>query len=189
MSDPLTAEERQVLLQIARQAMEAAVRGKRLPRLDLDSLSSRLRQKEASFVTLTIHGALRGCIGALEPSVPLAEDVRQHAVAAALQDYRFLPVDAAELPYINIEISRLTIPQPLEYKSPDELIKKLIVGEDGVILMDSGRKATFLPQVWEKLPNPVDFLEHLCQKMGAPADLWRRKSLQVYIYHVEEFHE
>lgn len=189
MTDPLNSDERQELLRIAREAMSAAVRGERLPRLDLDALPPRLRQKEASFVTLTIHGALRGCIGALEPSMPLAEDVRQHAVAAALQDYRFLPVEAAELPFIQIEVSRLTIPQKLEYNGPEDLLKKLAVGMDGVILVDGARRATFLPQVWEKLPNPVDFLEHLCQKMGASADLWRRKSLQVFTYHVEEFHE
>ena len=189
MSDPLSGEDRQTLLKLAREAMSAAVRGERMPHLNLEGLPPQLRKVESSFVTLTIKGALRGCIGALEPSMPLAEDVRQHVVAAALQDYRFQPVRADEVPVINIEISRLTLAQPLSYSSPEDLISKLRVGVDGVILTDGYRRATFLPQVWEKLPDPVDFLDHLCQKMGAQADLWRRKPMQVYVYQVEEFHE
>lgn len=86
--DRLSPEERGILLKLARQAMEAAVKGESLPPLALEDLPARLRQLGASFVTLTSHGELRGCIGALEPYLPLAEDVREHAVAAALQDYR-----------------------------------------------------------------------------------------------------
>jgi AmmeMemoRadiSam system protein A len=110
-------------------------------------------------------------------------------VAAALQDYRFPPVPLEELPEIEIEISRLTTPQPLEYADATDLVSALRPGVDGVTLRDGWRRATFLPQVWEKLPDPEMFLSHLCDKMGAAPDLWRRKKLDVSIYQVEEFHE
>ncbi|GAB4428252.1 MAG: hypothetical protein Kow002_17120 [Anaerolineales bacterium] len=188
-ADKLTSEEKNVLLRLAREALERGVNGEKLPPLNLESLSPRLRADGASFVTLTKNGNLRGCIGALEPCQPLAEDVREHAVAAALNDFRFPPVSPEELPDIQIEISRLTIPEPLTYQNPEELLKKLRPGIDGVLLCDGSRRATFLPQVWKKIPAPAVFLDHLCQKMGAPHGLWREKKLDVSIYQVEEFHE
>lgn len=189
MDDQLTAEEKQALLRLARQALEHGVRGERLPPLELKSLPPRLQAEGASFVTLTVQGALRGCIGTLEPYQPLAEDVCEHAVAAALQDYRFLPVQPDELKDIHIEISRLTIPAPLAYTTPEDLLAKLRPGVDGVVLRDGIRRATFLPQVWEKVSGAAEFLDQLCLKMGAEPDLWRRKHLEVLIYQVEEFHE
>lgn len=189
MADQLTTEEKQILLRLARQALELGVRGEELLPLNPESLSPCLREEGASFVTLTERGALRGCIGALEPYQPLAEDVREHALAAALNDYRFPPVQPAELGEIQIEVSRLTLPVPLDYTSPEELVSKLHPGVDGVILRDGSRRATFLPQVWEKIPKTEDFLDNLCYKMGVPVDLWRRKHLEVLIYQVEEFHE
>lgn len=187
--DNLTPEEKQTLLKLARQALEHAVRGQPLPDLDLPSLTPRLRDKGAAFVTLTIDGDLRGCIGALEAYQPLAEDVREHAVAAALNDFRFPPVQPEELEQINVEVSRLTEPKPLAYRTPEELLAGLRPGVDGVVLRDGVRRATFLPQVWEKVPDPAQFLEHLCLKMGESPDLWRRKKLEVLVYQVEEFHE
>jgi uncharacterized protein len=189
MEDRLSDDEKYILLGLARQALLDAVNNCPLSPLDLNSLPESLQKPGASFVTLTWRGNLRGCIGALEPYVPLAEDVREHARAAALEDYRFPPVRPAEVEEILIEISRLTIPQPLQYEGPVDLLDKLQPGVDGVILVDGFHRATFLPQVWDKLPDKVTFLEHLCQKMGAPEDIWRRKKLQVSIYQVEEFHE
>jgi hypothetical protein len=189
MSDQLTTEEKQILLRLARQALEAGVRGEKLPPLDWESLPPRLREEGASFVTLTEQGNLRGCIGALEPYQPLAEDVREHAVSAALEDYRFRPVQPAELGRIRLEVSRLTVPVPLDYSAPEHLLQKLRPHVDGVVLRDGPRRATFLPQVWEKIPDPADFLDNLCYKMGAAADTWRRKHLDVLIYQVEEFQE
>jgi len=189
MEDHLSEEERDLLLKLARQALDEGVHGKPLLNLDLQAIPPRLREPGASFVTLTVRGELRGCIGALEPYLPLAEDVRQHAVAAALEDYRFPPVNPMELPTIKIEVSRLTIPQPLEYQSPQDLLIRLRPNVDGVIVRDGMQRATFLPQVWEKLPEPEIFLDHLCQKMGAPANLWRLRHLKVLTYQVEEFHE
>ncbi len=189
MTRPLTPSEQNLLLQIARQALENAVRGKPLPELNLNELPEALQELGASFVTLTIDRHLRGCIGALDPYQPLAKDVQEHAVAAGLQDFRFPRVTPDELPRIEIEVSALTPRKPLKYTSPEELATKLRPKVDGVILQDVFKKATFLPQVWEKLPEPVEFLTHLCLKMGSPGDLWRKKHLDVYTYQVQEFHE
>lgn len=189
MSDQLTTEEQELLLQLARQALEEGVSGGQLESIDMEDLPPRLRRDGVSFVTLTSGGRLRGCIGALEANHPLAEDVRQHAVAAALHDYRFPPVQIEELEDISIEISHLTEPKPLEYIDPDDLLTLIHPGVHGVVIRDGMRRATFLPQVWEKIPEPESFLSSLCQKMGASPDLWRRKIIEVLIYQVEEFRE
>ena len=189
MEDKLTPEEQKTLLHLAREALQYGVKGKRLPSLDDSVLTPRLREDGASFVTLTEAGQLRGCIGALEPYQSLAEDVREHAVSAALEDPRFPPVSESEVGRINIEISRLTRPVPLQYQDADDLLSRLRPHVDGVILRDAFRRATFLPQVWEKIPDPADFLDNLCFKMGATSDLWRKKHLELLVYQVEEFHE
>lgn len=189
MHERLTLEEQRTLLQLAREAMERGVRGEMLPPLDWSTLTENLREEGSSFVTLTKQGELRGCIGSLEPYQPLAEDVREHSVAAALKDPRFPPVREEELGEIQIEVSRLTRPVPLEYKDDSDLLSKLIPHVDGVIVRDGFHRATFLPQVWEKIPAPASFLDNLCYKMGANPGLWRTKHLDVLTYRVEEFHE
>ena len=189
MGEKLTAAEKRTLLRLARQALETGVRGGTLPRLDESSLTPALRAEGASFVTLTVHGNLRGCIGALDSYQPLAEDVREHAVAAALEDHRFPTVLESELEDIEIEVSRLTVPVLLKYADAGDLLAKLHPGLDGVILRDGFHRATFLPQVWEKIPDPLEFLANLCYKMGVAPDTWKRKHLEVLIYQVEEFHE
>lgn len=189
MTRKLNNREQVILISIARHSLEKAVKGEPLPEIKLDDLPPALKEPGASFVTLTIDGRLRGCIGKLDAYQPLARDVQEHAVAAALKDIRFPQVQPAELPHIHIEVSALTPRTPLEYGSPQELAAKLRPNVDGVILQDGQRKATFLPQVWEKLSNPEEFLSHLCMKMGAPGDIWCYKPLQVYIYQVQEFHE
>lgn len=185
----LSQEEKQILLGLAREAIQHAVNRRSLPPLDLDNLPPRLQGLGAAFVTLTKEGELRGCIGTLEAYQPLAEDVREHAAAAALEDFRFPPVRPAEVEQLEIEISRLTEPQPLEYDSPLDLVHKLRPGIDGVVLKDGFRRATFLPQVWEKLPDPALFLDQLCLKMGSQKSAWRTRKLEVLTYQVEEFHE
>ena len=190
MEDKLTFEEQQTLLRLGRAAMERAVRGEKLAPLDEATLSPHLHEQGSSFVTLTIDGQLRGCIGGLEARQSLAEDVRQHAVAAALEDPRFPPVTQDELNGIQIEVSRLTRPHPLEYKDAEDLLSKLRPHVDGVILRDGMyHRGTFLPQVWEKIPDPAEFLNNLCYKMGVSKNLWRNKHLDVLTYEVEEFHE
>ena len=185
----MTADEKQILLRLAREALRRGVEGKEPPAVDLESAPAGLRAPGASFVTLTVRGALRGCIGALEPYQPLAMDVREHALAAALEDPRFPPVTANELDEIDIEISRLTMPASLNYRDTDDLLNRLRPNVDGVILRDGRRRATFLPQVWEKIPDKAEFLDNLCYKMGATPDTWRKKRLEVLTYQVEEFHE
>ena len=189
MPEALNRAERQLLLTIAREAMEAAVRREPVPKLPLDEYPSTLQELGAVFVTLTHKTVLRGCIGALDPYQPLALDVQEHAAAAALNDFRFPQVQPDELAEIEIEISHLTEPKLLDYTDPVDLLKLLHPGVDGVVIKDGHRRATFLPQVWEKVPNPAKFLSQLCQKMGAPPDLWRRKHVDIYTYQVEEFHE
>jgi len=189
MSDLLTLSDQELLLKIARQSLEASVSGKPLPDIDLPQYPPSLQKDGASFVTLTILGNLRGCIGALEAFQPLAIDVQEHAIAAALQDFRFPQVQPSELPHITIEISVLSASVPLHYDHPDDLISRLKPHIDGVVLRDGFRKATFLPQVWEKIPDPEHFLSQLCLKMGTSKDLWRNKHLQIATYQVQEFHE
>jgi AmmeMemoRadiSam system protein A len=190
MQEKLTLEEQSILLRLAREAMERSVRGEALPPLDLASLPARLREEGSSFITLTSGGQLRGCIGALDSYRPVAEDVREHAVAAALYDPRFPSVKEEELSEIQIEISRLTRPIPLEYTDADNLLSKLRPHVDGVVLREGPyHRATFLPQVWEKIPDAAEFLNNLCYKMGLEPDIWRRKHFEVLIYQAEEFHE
>jgi AmmeMemoRadiSam system protein A len=190
MEDKLTSEEQETLLRLARDAITRRVNGEKLMPLDPASLPPHLLEMGASFITLTMDGQLRGCIGALEPYQPLVEDVRQHAVAAALEDPRFPPVQKNELSGIQIEVSRLTRPVPLEYEDAADLLSKLRPHVDGVVLRDGTyRRGTFLPQVWEKISDPAEFLSNLCYKMGVNENLWRSRHLEVFTYEVEEFHE
>jgi len=186
----LSDSDRSTLLRIAREAVTAAANDQPLPSLDLDSLPAALRENRASFITLTIDHELRGCIGGLQAMMPLALDVQQHAAGAAMEDPRFPPVSRTEAPYLRIEISVLTAPEPVPHKSPEELIAALRPGIDGVILKSGWRhKATFLPQAWEKVPDPVLFLEMLSEKMGASPDAWRYPNTEVFRYQVEMFEE
>jgi len=189
MQEKLTLEEQRILLRLAREAMERGVKGEELPCLDPSLLPPSLCEEGSSFITLTVHGQLRGCIGSLNPYQSLAEDVREHAVAAALNDPRFPAVREDELNAIQVEVSRLTRPIPLEYTDANDLLSRLHPYVDGVILRDAFRRATFLPQVWEKIPDPAEFLNNLCYKMGVKHDLWRSKQFEVLTYQVQEFHE
>ena len=132
----------------------------------------------ASFVTLTSGrapgGALRGCIGSLGARRPLRADVEANAVAAALHDPRFAPLTARELDDTVVEVSVLSAPAALPAADEAELLARLRPGVDGVVLSACGRRATFLPQVWEQLPDPADFLARLRRKAGLPADYWGR---------------
>jgi AmmeMemoRadiSam system protein A len=141
------------MITLAREALEAGVRDKSLPPIDYASLPEKFCENGASFVTLTNRGELRGCIGSIEAHQPLAEDIREHAVAAAREDYRFAPVAENELESIDIEVSYLTPLTPLEYEQPEELSSRLTPHVDGVVLRDGWRRATFLPQVWEKIDD------------------------------------
>jgi len=189
VDNELTVEEKNTLLDEARRALELGVIGEPLVPLDLETFSEKLRALGASFVTLTKAGQLRGCIGTLEAYQPLIEDVREHAIAAALNDYRFPSVSPGELDDISIEISYLTQPKILDYQDWEDLINKIEPGIDGVVIKEGIKRATFLPQVWKKIPNPEEFLNQLCAKMGSDPDLWKRKRIEILIYRVEDFFE
>lgn len=130
-----------------------------------------LKIARATFVTLTKGGELRGCIGSLETRRPLGEDVVANARAAALQDSRFTPLSREEFAAVDLEVSLLSAPRRVLFEDHADLIRQLRPGEDGIILEYEGRRATFLPQVWEGLPDPEQFLAHLKQKAEIPADV------------------
>ncbi|HZJ39836.1 MAG TPA: AmmeMemoRadiSam system protein A [Demequina sp.] len=139
----------------------------------------------ASFVTLTEGRALRGCIGSLEARMPLGDDVQANAVAAAVRDPRFPPMDPREIDQVAVEVSVLSPPSPLDVTGFSEAYEALRPGIDGVILEVGMRhRATFLPQVWDELPNPADFLRHLWLKAGVEAGVWHAGTrLQRYSVH------
>ncbi|HHL45557.1 MAG TPA: AmmeMemoRadiSam system protein A [Gammaproteobacteria bacterium] len=185
-SDTLSAEERAILLETARRSiLHGLERGRPLP-IDLSRYPESLRVKRATFVTLHIHGHLRGCIGTLEAVRPLVEDVASNAWAAAFSDPRFPPLARSELDSIQIEISVLSPPQPMAFHSEADLIRQIRPGMDGLILEERGHRGTFLPSVWESLPEPGDFLRHLKQKAGLPPDYWS-DTIKVYRYTTESF--
>lgn len=147
-----------------------------------------LAQRGATFVTLTRDGELRGCIGSLEAWRTLDEDVRANALAAAFHDPRFPPLARAELPLMRIEVSLLAPAEPIDFADEDDAAARLRPGIDGVILENHGRRGTFLPQVWESLPEPRGFLRHLKQKAGLPADYWG-PDVRLYRYEVQKWKE
>jgi len=185
----LSPEDRETLLKLAREAITRAAQKLDPPPVNLSEVSEDLRRDGASFVTLNKRGGLRGCVGSLEPRRALVLDVRENAVNAAMSDPRFPSVRPEELDDLQIEISVLSVPQPLDYSDPNDLIAKLRPGVDGVVIERGWNRATFLPQVWEKLPEPEQFLERLCIKAYLPSDSYLRPGLDVYVYQVEEFEE
>lgn len=185
-SGALTAAERSCLLGVARDAIAQRLRGSRAARIDAQNYSAALREPRASFVTLHLRDRLRGCIGSLEAQRPLVEDVAHNACAAAFNDPRFAPLSAAEFADLSIHIAVLQAPQPLQFDSEAGLRAQLQRGVDGVILQLGERRATFLPSVWESLPEPRDFLNQLKRKAGLPADYWSDE-LRVWRYRTEAF--
>ena len=185
---------KKILLRVARLAIEEEFAGR--PLIDRDALVAQypqLAEKRAVFVTLNKQRSaggyeLRGCIGSIIPVRPLIDDVIHNAKAAAFQDPRFPPLTPAELPLVRIEISILTIPQKVVYTDVDHLRQIIRPGIDGVILRLGDRQATFLPQVWEQLPDFDLFFSHLCQKAGLPGNCLVYHP-EIYIYQVEKFEE
>ena len=188
--DILDARQQDALLALARSAIARAVGATGTREQAADTDDPRLNAPGAAFVTLTQKGILRGCIGHLQAVEALRDSVRNNAINAALHDPRFPPLAAAELAATRIEISVLSAPQPLVCADADELLRVLAGERPGLILTDgSGHRATFLPQVWEQLPNPVDFLAALCRKAGLPPDAWKGGTLRFQRYGVQHFEE
>lgn len=174
------------LLETAEWAIRSALRDGRCPAVDPDAFPEGLRQARASFVTLKRHGELRGCIGSLEAQRPMVADVVENACAAAFRDPRFPPLSEPELAGLFIEISLLTLPEPLNFDSEEELIGQLEPGRDGLILREGWRRGTFLPAVWDSLPEARAFLAHLKLKAGLPPDYWS-DSIEIDRYRTESF--
>lgn len=144
-----------------------------------DEIKEKLKEPRATFVTLTKKGKLRGCMGSLKATRPLYRDVQENAMNAAFNDPRFPRLEREELSNIKIEVSVLSNPEPLEFSSPQDLLKK-IKPNMGIILTKGFASATFLPQVWEELENPRHFLEELSQKAGLSKDAWKESKIQFY---------
>lgn len=192
-SQNLSLEQGQLLVKLARHTLSKKL-AKQLPQNEIDSLKAALtdpcfNSSCGTFVTLTIDGQLRGCIGNLTSNESLASGVRRNAINAAFHDPRFSPLSPSELECVSIEVSILSEPRPLDYRKGDDLLKKLRPNIDGVILRKDLSSATFLPQVWEQLPQPQDFLTHLCLKAGLAADAWQHSELEVSTYQVQYFEE
>jgi len=185
----LSTEEQTYLLNLARETIARAARSQDPPPVDVEGVPEDLQRDRASFVTLNKHGRLRGCIGSLEARRPLVLDVQENAVGAAMRDPRFPSVQPEEIDALTIEISVLSVPEPLDYDGVEDLCSKLRPGVDGVVIERGWHRATFLPQVWEKLADKRQFLQRLCLKAGLAPDDYSRGDLDVYTYQVEKFRE
>ena len=174
--------ENELLLTIARTAIESNFKDE--VKVDKEALvkeNSYLLEQRACFVTLTLDGRLRGCIGSLFAHRSLIDDLIHNSIASAIGDPRFSPLSEDEFKKIKVEISLLTPAEPLQYSDFTDLEKKLIPKKHGVILELNGKRATFLPQVWDQLPTFNDFMVHLCQKAGLePSKLPGLPNIQIY---------
>ncbi len=176
-------EAGETLLQLARGAIESRLFGSARA-VDAPWLA----QAGATFVTLMREGALRGCIGSLEAARPLGVDVSQNALGAAFRDPRFPPLEGAEWPQCRVEVSLLSTPKAIRFADEADLLEQIRAGEDGLILEAEGRRATFLPQVWEGMPDRRQFLRELARKAGLPADV-RLARCKVSRYRVVKWKE
>ena len=183
---PLGEDERRRLLDLAWESIRRGLATGAPSRPDPEAFTGRLREPGAAFVTLHRAGALRGCIGHLEPSQPLVTDVADNAFAAAFRDPRFDPLAEWELEALDLDISVLTPPESMQFRDEADLLSQLRPGTDGLILEDRGRRGTFLPAVWQSLPEPELFLAELKRKAGLPAAYWS-PTIKVSRYRTETF--
>jgi len=183
-------EYEKILPQIARKAVLEEFTGEVLiNKQELYSTYPELKEKRATFVTIeTKEGELRGCIGTLTPHRPLLEDVIHNAKAAAFNDYRFSPMNLEEMEDVTFEVSILSLPEPVSYYDEEDLKDKIIPFEHGVVLDYNGYRATFLPQVWEKLPDFDQFFAHLCLKAGLSSNCLELHP-DIYRYTVTDIKE
>lgn len=181
----MTEQERgKMLLTIARGSIAEALGGthQTIPKQDW------LQEWGATFVTLTQDGQLRGCIGTLEAHRPLGEDVYKNARAAAFQDPRFMPLSRDELDLTTVEVSLLSPPQAMTIQDEADALAQLRPGVDGVIFEFGLHRSTFLPQVWDQLPRPRQFMAHLKRKAGLPEDFWSNE-VRLSRYTVDKWKE
>jgi AmmeMemoRadiSam system protein A len=189
MSNQINDKNRTLLLKIARKTITKKSKQNILTPEEIENLDDILKKKRGCFVTLNKNNNLRGCIGYILPVEPLYKAVIDNAYSAAFSDPRFPPVSGNEVDDLHIDISVLTVPAKLDYKNKDDLLEKLKPLEDGVIVKGGFSCATFLPQVWEQLPDKEEFLGHLCMKAGLSPDAWKNGDLDIEIYNAEVFEE
>jgi len=187
--EKLTKEQGQQLLRVARETIAQKLFSTKREEKEQKELPSLFYEQRGTFVTLTIRGNLRGCIGHIIPRESLLEGIRINAINAAFRDTRFRPLTEEEWKHVKIEISILTEPERLSYSGADDLLNKLRIGIDGLIIKKGSRQATFLPQVWDQLPKKEEFLGHLCLKAGLDRNAWRKRDLEVSTYQVQAFEE
>ena len=168
----ISTDDSRTLLSTAKQSIEYGLQHKAAMPVNLNDYSELLQSQAACFVTLNLNQQLRGCIGTLEAYRALITDVSEHAFDAAFRDPRFSPLTAQELPLLEIHISILTPSEVMNISSEQDLIDQLQPGIDGLIIDDGIHRATFLPSVWEQLPEAKDFLNHLKRKAGMDANHW-----------------
>jgi len=179
-----TNTDHEALLSVAHNAISHGLSNGAPAAVELDSYSNSLREQAASFVTLKYAGSLRGCIGTLQAVRPLVADVNENAYSAAFHDPRFLPLSHRELSGLHISISILSSPEPIGFASEQDLLGQLRIGIDGLILEEEHHRSTFLPAVWESLPDPQSFLRQLKIKAGLHPDYWST-TLRIHRYHTE----
>jgi AmmeMemoRadiSam system protein B/AmmeMemoRadiSam system protein A len=189
----LTRSQGRLLVQLARLSIEDQLFNEKkyrvIPFVESIAPYREFQQAAGTFVTLQRRHQLRGCMGNLAASQSMLEGIKSNAVQAAFHDPRFPPLTAEELEGLRIEVSILSQPQPLAYENGNDLIAKLRVNSDGVIIRKGASRATFLPQVWQQLPDPKTFLSRLCLKAGLSADAWQHAGLEVMTYQVQHFDE
>ncbi len=190
----LNQQDKSTLLEVARMSITHGFETGQEPTINTQDYSPALQQIACAFVTLHLNGTLRGCIGSLQATKPLVADVAEHAFAAAFRDPRFPPLSASEIDGLHLSISIIGAPQAMDVIDEKDLIRQLKIHEDGLILSlnnDRGdilKQATFLPSVWEQLPDKTRFLQHLKQKAGLDAKFWS-DHLRFQRYSVLELHE
>lgn len=182
----LNKNEKKFCLELARQTIESKLNNSKLI---LDNIPKKLFEKKACFVTLLKEKDLRGCVGHLNSFQELYKDVIDNSINSAFNDNRFLPLTKEDFCKTKIEISVLTDPEKINYSSTEDLLKKIVVKKDGLIIKKGYNSATFLPSVWEELPKKEDFLNHLCLKAGLNIDEWKNNSLEVEKYFAIVFKE
>lgn len=182
----LNESQKNTLLQLARDSIAHGLKTGKALKVKLQDFPPELTVDRACFVTLERQGQLRGCIGMLEAVRPLVEDVAENAFAAAFRDPRFPPLSNDELADLDLHISILSPAEPMNFDSEQDLLAKIRPGIDGLILEEGYRRGTFLPSVWEQLPSAEQFLRHLKQKAGLPADYWS-DTVKVSRYTTEMF--
>jgi len=180
----MNEEQKNILLGLAKQSIRYGLDHGQLMTFDSTQYPVALNQKQAAFVTLKKQGVLRGCIGSLIAQRPLIDDVVHRAYSAAFEDPRFPKLEDVEWPQIDVSISVLSEPHLMQFDSEAHFLTQLQPGRDGIILVEGQKQSTFLPSVWQEIPEPEMFISRLKMKAGLPSNYWS-ETIKAYVYHAE----